>query len=207
MPRATPPTAAQVSSRRDAIQKLTRLSEQCGSPCVISRDAGVEAVTQAIRTLNERLPSDDERLLLRTVSAQFAKATETKDVLTEEPSQQSGGRKFRVNAADVQLTFNCRTWVPTGQQIEEWFANAGTVLVSRFQSWALDVFPKNFPQKLLHTTLTMEESLQAEQPQVHLHAQFTFDSKVDKCSVEPFMFEHIKPHVETNKARGKDVLV
>ena len=52
------------------------------------------------------------------------------------------------------------------------------------KDWARRVFPARFNEPLLHTSLTLEESLMSERPRVHLHVQFTFQRKIHRtCPV------------------------
>ena len=57
---------------------------------------------------------------------------------------------------------------------------AGPSLIHEYLNWATVVFPTRFAEKLLHTSLTVEESTRAEMPAVHLHAQFTFAKRIDR---------------------------
>jgi hypothetical protein len=112
---------------------------------------------------------------------------------------------MRVHAADLQLTFNCSTWIAQNLSVEEWWPIGGVALAAAFQAWALGDFPSRFSEPVKHTSLTIEESLHAAAPQVHLHAQFTFRSRVDRTGLDDFCFGPHRPHVEVNHARGKDV--
>ena len=112
---------------------------------------------------------------------------------------------FRIHAADIQLTFNCKSWVPAGQTVAEWWPISGTSLASSFLKWATVELPLRFREGIAHCSLTMEESLAAGRPQVHLHAQITFKTRIDRTSTKDFAFLGIRPHVETNRARGANV--
>ncbi|CAE7530266.1 mcfG, partial [Symbiodinium microadriaticum] len=119
--------------------------------------------------------------------------------------------------------------------VDEWWTVAGHVLVQRYLEWATQTFPDRFQERILHTSLTIEESMRAVTPAIHLHAQFTFAKRVDRTQlVEKYLFDvtvcvelvicylcfykvphsrnlscfkfgSIKPHIECNHARGKDV--
>ena len=40
--------------------------------------------------------------------------------------------------------------------------------------------PSAISEKVLHTSLTAEESVSSPAPRVHLHAQFTFEKRIDR---------------------------
>lgn len=203
--------------RRAAVQTLARLSQQVGSPVALSRDSGATTVRQAVAELRARVDQPEERRALDEAFAQWTAATPTAqaddDNVGEEeeeeqaPDDKKTAPKFRVHAADAQLTFNNKNWVPEGSTLEAWWPVGGVALCNKFQTWASEEFPKRFKEKLRHTSLTMEESLRSgtAQGQVHLHAQFTWTFRIDKLDLAAFAFGGVKPHVEVNSARGKDV--
>ena len=120
---------------------------------------------------------------------------------------------FRVHCADIQLTFN-HPWIPEGQtatgialeplvhfkqqacplyyptEVDEWWTVAGHVLVQRYLEWAMQTFPDRFQERILHTSLTIEESMHAVTPAIHLHAHFTFAKRVDRTQLlEKYLFD------------------
>ena len=114
-------------------------------------------------------------------------------------------RIFRVQGKDVGLTFN-HDWVPQGTTVQEWWPSGGVAIVSAFQTWALqDLVARFRGNKTDHVSLTMEQSLQAPQPKVHLHAQITFKKTLDLSTTDLLCFGSVRPHVEVNHARGKGV--
>ena len=70
-------------------------------------------------------------------------------------------QRFRIHAADVQLTFNKLGWRSQHQSTDEWFRMCGVELVRRFQAWGLEEVQQNFQEKIVHISLTLEESTQA----------------------------------------------
>ena len=108
--------------------------------------------------------------------------------------------RFRVHAADVQLTFNKSDWRCQEQTTEAWFAEAGVRLVEHFQTWALEQLPRKFRERIVHTSLTMEESCHASGgvKRVHLHAELTVQQRIDRTSVADFVFDGVQPHVDSS---------
>ena len=89
---------------------------------------------------------------------------------------------------------------------KEWWPNGGVAVVSAFQTWVLRDLPARFrDNKLEHVSLTMEQSLRAPRAKVHLHAQATFSRSLDLSTTDFLCFGSIRPHVEVNHARGKNV--
>ena len=115
-------------------------------------------------------------------------------------------RNMRVQGRDVGLTFN-HDWVPASSTVAAWWPSGGVALAAAFQQWALHDFPRQFQSNAVeHTSLTIEESLRADRAKVHLHAQITFKRALDLSTTDYLCFGDFRPHVEVNRARGKEVM-
>ena len=112
---------------------------------------------------------------------------------------QGSSWSLRLHGQDVQLTFNHGPWRSRSASTDEWFASEGTLLVGRFQHWALESLPNKFRETMLHISLTLEESCHAAEnaKRVHLHTQITFRQKIDRTSAVDLVFEGVRPHVAT----------
>jgi len=98
----------------------------------------------------------------------------------------------------LQLTFNKASWIAADiEVVEQWFRQDGCNLAFRFQTWALEDLPARFRESLKHVSLTMEESCHSTQKRVHLHAQLSFASRIDRTSLVDFVFDGVQPHIET----------
>lgn len=202
--------------RRAAVQGLKHFADKLDPPIHVSRDAGHLVLQPLVEAVWPTL-CDAEKDNFRAAVAAWMDAANSSLELPEEDATMAGqqpgpdlpdGRgdtTFRIHAADVQLTFNCKTWVPEGTTVAEWFEKGGVTLAGQFQHWALVTIRERFKEEVSHCSLTMEESLAAEKPQVHLHAQLTFQTRIDRSSNQAFSFQDIRPHVVTNRARGRDV--
>ena len=197
MPYSETPDQRQI--RRSAVKTIGRLSTALGSPDVLSRDAGPAVLSACVAQLRDVLEGEELEILLaevqkyEDVTGVTLSAHAPAAAVPPLPSRS----QFRVHGADVQLTFNKASWIAEGEDIDNWFRQAGANLVSRFQTWALEDFPKKFRERILHTSLTLEESCQASggQKRVHLHAQFTFATRIDRSGVADFVFDGVSPHI------------
>lgn len=111
----------------------------------------------------------------------------------------------RVHCADIQLTFNgdflagqpvsrldtsnsklcsftpdfyVHSFLYCKCQVAQWWPAAGQLLARNFLDWATEIFPQRFAEKLQRTSLTIETSSNGNR--VHLHAQFTFERRIDR---------------------------
>ena len=104
-------------------------------------------------------------------------------------------RSFRIHACDIQTTHNA-LFVTGGKSVEQWWngESGGRKLVAENLQWGKEVVPQRFPaHKIKHTSLTMEESLRAETPTVHLHARFTFKTAIDRENTGSSKFNDVPP--------------
>ena len=116
-------------------------------------------------------------------------------VNTQDNQAQEQQRMFRIHAADIQLTYN-GSWLPPNELASSWFERQGVRLVAAFQTWTLDHLPTVVQQRLKHVSLTLEESLHSTLgTRVHLHAQLTFATRIDRTSTNDFVFQGVRPHV------------
>lgn len=210
MPSTEPEPADRREARRSVVRTLTRLSSVLDTPVRLARDAGRVALSECYQNVARALQDPDEQASLEQARQQYL-ATTGYDLRGFDPvpplpvASAEQQELKRVHCCDVQLTFN-HAWVPQGSAVADWWSNAGLALAARFQLWASEEFPARFNEKLLHTSLTVEESLNSNEPRVHLHAQFTWRTAIDRVNFDCFKFGAIKPHIEKNAARGKDVL-
>ena len=79
----------------------------------------------------------------------------------EGPQPAPPAHRFRIHAADVQLTFNKSAWRLQELDTDEWFRKCGVGLVKRFQVWGVEEVQQNFQEKIIHISLTLEESSHA----------------------------------------------
>jgi hypothetical protein len=114
-------------------------------------------------------------------------------------------RQVRIRACDVNCTYNSD--FIGNMPVDVWFEVNGPAFVEEFLHWATVILPSRFKERVKRTSLTIEESTHADKPTIHLHAQFTFSTAIDRDTNDGFLFRTIRPHVEVNSARGKDVWV
>ena len=207
MPKAFPETPEQRQKRRSVVRVLTRLSTALASPDVLSKDAGAAILGHRVGQLREVLDGEELELLDAQVQL-YQEATGVPlpipaplppvPPLPTRPSKAAGSQsRFRVHASDLQLTFNKASWIAADiAVVEQWFRQDGCNLAFRFQTWALEDLPARFRESLEHVSLTMEESCHSTQKRVHLHAQLTFASRIDRTSLVDFVFDGVQPHIE-----------
>ncbi|CAJ1459714.1 unnamed protein product [Effrenium voratum] len=158
------------------------------------RDSGKETVETFLENLVPRLQTAEELEELRGIDGASG------------GEEGGAAARPRVHAADIQLTFN-HDWCQ-GDGVEVWFAGWGQELVQRLLTWAREEFPSRFaPNRVAHTSLTIEQSMSSHQPRVHVHCQFTFARRIDRTNYDCFKFGGLRPHVRCNHARGRDVEV
>ncbi|CAE7542022.1 unnamed protein product [Symbiodinium natans] len=226
----------QRQSRRAAVRTICRLSTALASPEKLGKDVGGQLLAERVVQLRQVLEGEELQLLEDTVQ-QYESAvgralnfSDAPEPSASEPSAaalpvregpEGASPAFRIHGADVQLTFNKTSWrAPFEQCTETWFSSGGTLLVAQFQEWAMEILPPKFREPNKHISLTLEESCRAAEgtSRVHLHAQITFERRIDRTSVADFMFDGVRPHVvthphsaavhgELNKARGPHVAV
>ena len=202
MPREETPDQRQ--RRRSAIRAIGRLSTALSSPDVLSKDAGAAVLSQRVAQLRHALEGEELELLEdqvrqyeEAVGAPLPAAQDQPRGVVPPLPQRRGDQAFRAHGQDFQLTFNKASWISPHTSVGVWFPEGGARLVAKFQAWALETFPQLFREPLQHTSLTLEESCHAAggQNRVHLHAQFTFSRRVDRTSLNDFMFDGVRPHV------------
>ena len=195
-----PSEAADRQLRREAIRTFCRLGENLDTPERLRRDSGKETVETFLENLVPRLQTAEELEELRGAIGLWNQNSPIallvpplpgagRDQAGEAANQgidgASGGEEGgaaarpRVHAADIQLTFN-HDWCQ-GDGVEVWFAGWGQELVQRLLTWAREEFPSRFaPNRVAHTSLTIEQSMSSHQPRVHVHCQFTFARRIDR---------------------------
>lgn len=201
MPKAFPETPDQRQKRRSVVRVITRLSTALASPDVLSKDAGAAILGHRVCQLREVLEGEELELL----DAQVQLYEEATGVplpilapLPPVPPLPGSQPRFRVHASDLQLTFNKASWIAADiEVVEQWFRQDGCNLAFRFQTWALEDLPARFRESLKRVSLTMEESCHSTQKRVHLHAQLSFASRIDRTSLVDFVFDGVQPHIET----------
>lgn len=106
-------------------------------------------------------------------------------------------KPFRVHGADAQLTFNKLGRRSQNQTTEEWFAAEGVVQVAEFRRWGTELVQQKFQERILHISLTLEESTHAggDVKRVHSHARMTFEKRADRTSAADFAVDGVVPHV------------
>ena len=192
-------TPDQRQSRRAAVRVICRLSVALPSADVLSKDVGATLLSERVAQL-KRILDGEELENLEEAVRQYEQATGGALPVPVAPLPnrvQEPRQRFRVHGADVQLTFNEKSWIADGEDVDAWFQQAGVRLVARFQGWALEQFPRKFQERVLHTSLTLEQSCRASdgQSRVHLHAQFTFAGRIDRTGVSDFVFDGVYPHI------------
>ena len=88
-----------------------------------------------------------------------------------------------------------------------WFEVHGPAFVEEFLQWGTVVLPTRFKERVKRTSLSIEESTHADKPTIHLHAQFTFCTAIDRDTNDGFLFRAIRPHADVNSASGNNVWV
>ena len=167
-------TPDQRQSRRAAVRVICRLSTALPSADVLSKDVGAALLSERVAQLRRTLDGQELESLEEAVR-KYEEATGGALPVPAQPSPElvrEPRQRFRIHGSDVQLTFNKTSWIADGEGVDAWFQQAGVRLVGRFQGWALDEFPGKFQERVLHTSLTLEQSCRASdgQSRVHLHA-------------------------------------
>lgn len=193
-------TPDQRQSRRAAVRVICRLSTALPSADVLSKDVGATLLSERVARLRSALDGQELESLEEAVR-QYEEATGGALPVPMQPFpnrvREPPRQRFRVHGADVQLTFNETSWIADGEDVDAWFQQAGVRLAARFQGCALEEFPRKFRERVLHTSLTLEQSCRASdgQSRVHLHAQFTIAGRIDRTGVSDFVFDGVYPHI------------
>ena len=111
------------------------------------------------------------------------------DFLDGQPAPRSASKMLTVSllspfqktaAEKIALEWSGLAAFAAGLQVTEWWPVAGQLLARSFLEWSTRTFPSRFAEPLKHISLTIEESTNAESSRVHLHAQFTFERRIDR---------------------------
>lgn len=109
---------------------------------------------------------------------------------------EQGGKEQTWFFSAAQLTYNCTSG--------DWCSKDKTVLSALFDRFKLFLVTVLGPLRSQGISATMERSTKAD-THVHLHAYFHLSEPFrgqGSAALAPFEFETIRPHIETNTARG-----
>eukprot|EP00438_Fugacium_kawagutii_P001403 Skav212010 [mRNA] locus=scaffold3771:16119:17002:- [translate_table: standard] len=197
-------------SRRDAIKIFSRIAQSLPTPERLSRDASKEVLEDFLERVTPLIDAPEEMDELKRGISLWNGPSAVLFLPESRPagaSQPAIGP--RIHGADIQLTFNgdflqgqsvsrldtrnlfTMCLFSAAQnflfpcfsltcQVAQWWPAAGQLLVQSFLDWGTQIFPSRFTEKVKHTSLTIEQSTGSDTGRVHLHAQFTFERRIDR---------------------------